>query len=137
MKHLLQAAVLSQRGDHWVLLQNVGRSLLNSINLLVHALAKCDADSTHIVLAGIYGLSTKPLYVVADGLIDLLAVSASGRHRLPQTFSLHLSSSLDSTNEVGVAFVKQLVFLAIHTLYVHQHWEKLLSLALRFDDITR
>ena len=136
MKHFLQAAVLSMRGNHWVLLQNVGRALVNAINLLVHTLADFDVSSAHIILAGIYGLSTRPLYVLADGLVDLLSLTHRGE-QYPQTSSLHLGSPLDTSNEVGVALVKQLVFLAVHTLYVHQHWEKVLSLALRFDDITR
>ena len=136
MKHFLQASVLALRGGHWVLLQNVARSLMNTINLLVHTLACFDIDSTHILLAGVYGMSTRPLYAAADGLLDLLA-NSSGKEKIPQTSFLHVGSQLDNSSRVGVAFVKQFVFLAIHTLYVHQHWEKVLALALRFDDITR
>ena len=137
MKHFLQASVLAIRGSHWVQLQNVARALMNSINLLVHTLANFNSDSTHIILAGVYGMSTRPLYMVADGLLDLLS-QYFGDEKVPLTASLHLGSCLDaSTNGVGVTFVKQVVFLAIHTLYVHQHWEKVLALAVRFDDITR
>jgi len=136
MKHFLQASVLAQRGGHWILLQNVARSLMNTINLLVHTLAEFEVDSTHILLAGIYGMSTRALYTTADGLLDLLA-NTSGTEKIPQTSLLCVGSQLDDSSRVGAAFVKQVVFLAIHTLYVHQHWEKVLALALRFDDITR
>lgn len=56
-----------------------------------------------------------------------------------------LSSSLKSTPlfdnytsaVIDMEFVKQLVLLALHILHVHQHWEKVVALAVKFDDVTR
>lgn len=135
MKHLHQAAVLALRGEHWSLLQNVSRSLMNTINVLVHALSRFRSDICDANVAAVYGLASRPLYMLADGLIDLL--DRYHFDQFPLTSSLQFGSCLDDSNEVGVASVKQVIFLAIHTLYVHQHWEKVLALAWRFDDTTK
>ena len=56
---------------------------------------------------------------------------------VPCVASLYFTKSLDDCNSVGMAFMKQVVFLAVHVLYAHEHWEKVIDVAVRFDDITK
>ena len=135
MKYLQQATVLALRGKHWTLLQNVARSLMNTINCLIHVISQFRPDVRDTNVAAVYGLACRPLYMLADGLLDLLAMFHF--EQFPLVSSLQFDSCLDGSNQVGLGLVKQVVFLAIHTLYVHQHWEKVLALALRFDNTTK
>ena len=132
-----RAAVLAQRGCLWILLQNVAHSLWNSINSLAIIVSRFNKDTRNTTMAAIYGLASKPLYFVADGLAELLKECGGSIPKpLPQVTSLALTCDLDKTHGVGMAAVKQVVFLALHVLYVHHHWEKVVALGLFFDDVT-
>lgn len=119
-----------------MLLQNVGGSIWNAISTLTLLISDLKQfESREANLAAVYGLALRPLYFVADALVDMLMESKFSL--LPQASPLVNMSVLDDSNEVGVAMVKRIVFLAIHTLYVHQHWEKVVTLGLHFDNATR
>ena len=83
----------------------------------------------------------KPLYFTAMGLTELLASLETPSGAKPKPFpaatSLRFSESLDDCNTVGLLLIKQVVYLAVHTLYVHQHWEKMINIAVNFDDVTQ
>ena len=139
MRHLRRSIVLASRGKHWTLLQNAARSLWNTINtLLSSASSRLEGEKREIVLGAVYGLALQPLCMAARALIELLEVfdADSGGRVVPRVPSLRFSESLDDCNAVGIAFVKQVVFLSVHTLYAHQHWEKMVEVAVRFDDVT-
>lgn len=140
MKNLQRAVVLAWRGKHWTLLQNVTRTLWNTVNTLLQACSsRVEGERKGTVLAAVYGLFLKPLYFASRGLIELLETlePGDGSRRMPQVTSLHFVKSVDDCNSVGMVFIKQLVFLAVHVLYAHQHWEKAVDIALRFDDVTQ
>ena len=130
-----RAAVLAHRGGHWTLIQNVARSLWNAMNSIILATSKFTRQVRGLNMAGLNGLACKPLYFLADGLIDMLY--ECGTKYIPQTSSLKFTPSLDDVNEMGMTVVRQNVFLAIHTLYIHRHWEKVITLCLHFDDVTK
>ena len=91
-------------------------------------------------MAAVYGLAMKPLHFTAVGLTDLLASleTADGtKPPLPTATLLSFTESVDDCSAVGLLLIKQAVYLAIHTLYVHQHWEKTINIAVNFDDVTR
>lgn len=132
-----RAAVLTERGKLWTMLQNVARSLWNAINTLLLAVSRLSREAREFKTAIIYGLACKPLYFVAEALTVLLEECGCGDGLLPQVSSLTFTPRMDDSNGVGVAVTKQVVFLAIHTLYVHQHWEKVVALGLKFDDVTK
>ena len=74
------------------------------------------------------------------GLTELLAsleTTDSAKPPLPTVTSLSFTESVDDCSAVGLLLIKQAVYLAIHTLYVHQHWEKTINIAVNFDDVTR
>ena len=140
MKNLQRAVVLAWRGKHWTLLQNVARTLWNTVQTLLQACSsKLEPQRKDPVLAAVYGLSLKPLYFASRGLVELLETveSSEGGRPVLEASSLHFVESADDCNSVGKVFVKQLVFLAVHVLYAHQHWEKAVDIALRFDDVTQ
>ena len=98
---------------------------------------RLDEPRRETILAAIYGLAMKPLYFAAVGLSELLAsLDTASSKPLPTATSLHFTESLDDCNAVGLLFIKQVVYLAIHTLHVHQHWEKVINIAVNFDDVT-
>lgn len=132
----VRAAVLAERGRLWTLLQNVARSLWNAISSLVLALAWFSGERRDAILSAVYGMACKPLYFVADGLVEVLGDCASATP-FPQTSSLTFTPGLDDVNGVGVAAIRQVVFLALHTLYVNQHWEKTIALGFDFDTATK
>ncbi len=131
-----RAAVLADRGQLWILLQNVARSLWNAINSLAITVSRFNKETREATMAAIYGLAARPLYFVAVGLVELLGECGVPKP-LPQATSLRFTCGLDETHGVGMAAIKQVVFLALHTLYVHQHWEKVLAVGQLFDDVTR
>ena len=91
-------------------------------------------------MAAVYGLAMKPLYFTAVGLTDLLAsfeIADSAKPLLPTATLLNFTESVDDCSAVGLLLIKQVVYLAVHTLYVHQHWEKMINIAVNFDDVTR
>lgn len=138
MTYYRRAAVLAERGRLWILLQNVARSLWNAINALLLAVSRLSREARETHLATIYGWACKPLYFVADGLAVVLNQCGCGHNGLlPQVSSLTYTPCMDDSNGVGVAVIRQVVFLAIHTLYIHQHWEKVITLGLLFDDVTK
>lgn len=141
MVHYKKAITLSHRGQYWVLLQNASRSLWNAISYLNQACSKLFSDSKQkdSLLGAVYGKALYPLYFAANGLIDMLLHSEVGvsGSSLPQASSLQFTPHLDDCDAEGLLFVKRLVFLAVHVLYVHQHWEKAISIIVRFDDVTK
>lgn len=133
-----RAAVLSERGKLWILLQNTARSLWNAVNSLLLAISRFGRELRERIAAAIYGLACKPLYFVADGLVELLAECyINPSPQLPQVSTLAFTPGMDDANGVGVAAIKQVMFLSIQVLYVQQHWEKVLLLGLQFDDLTK
>jgi hypothetical protein len=93
-----------------------------------------------IIMAAVYGLAMKPLYSAAVGLTELLAsleIADGAKPPLPTATSLIFTESVDDCSAVGLLVIKQVVYLAIHTLYAHQHWEKMINIAVNFDDVTR
>ena len=130
-----RAAILATRGNHWTLLQNVARSLWNAINSLMLVTSKCNAEVKILNISAVYGMACRPLYYIADGLIRLLV--EYGTPFRAQTSSLDIDPRFDDSNEVGVVFIQRVVFLGLHTLYIHQNWEKVITLAIRFDDATK
>ena len=134
----VRAAVLAVRGRLWTLLQNVARSLWNAINSLALAVSELGKERSDYLTASVHGLARRALYAVGDGLVELLGDCDQGATSLlSQTSSLTFTPGLDDTNGVGMAAIKQMVFLALHVLYVNQHWEKVLALGLDFDDVTK
>ena len=130
--------MLAERGRLWTLLQNIARSLWNAINALLLAVSKQGREMRENQTALIYGLAMKPLYFMSEGLIELLEkCGCGGDDVIPQVLLLNCTTGVDENNGVGVAFIKQLVFLTLHVLYVHQHWEKVIALGMHFDDVTR
>jgi hypothetical protein len=135
-----RAAVLAQRGKLWTLLQNVARSIWNAINSLTLVISEQNKEKSDWWTAAVYGLACNALYTVGVGLVELLVDCKRGKSAtpfFPQVSSLTFTPGLDDTNGVGVAAIRQVVFLGIHVLYVNQHWEKLLSLGMDFDDATK
>ena len=138
MKHLQYAVVLASRGHHWTLLQNAARSLWNTVNTLLHACSdRLQGVKRDTITAAIYGFAIKPLYFAAKSLTDLVESLGLGDCKLSSVPTLHFSESVDDCNSVGLLFIKRIVFLAVHTLYVHQHWEKVVEVAVKFDDATQ
>lgn len=143
IKHVMtsyqRAAVLAERGKHWTLLQNVARSLWNAVSALLTAISKLPKARREYSSAMVYGLACKPLYFVADGLGVLLEDCGFGIESgpFPLASSLAFTPWMDDVNGVGMAAIRRVVFLAIHTLYLHQHWEKVVALGLLFDDVTK
>jgi len=131
-----RAAVLSERGKLWTLMQNVARSMLNAINTLFLAASRFGKEARENTVSTIYGLACRPLYFVAGGLVELL-VACGISSAFPLAANLTFTPGLDDINGVGVSLIRQVVFLAIHVLYVHQHWEKVINLGLQFDNATK
>ena len=144
MGHLQRSIVLAWRGRHWTLLQNSARSLWNTINTLLQATntSYMGGSKRDTVLGAVYGHALQPLFFTARGLVEMLETMKVGDGSgdvadVPCVASLHFTKSLDDCNSVGMAFIKQVVFLAVHVLYAHKHWEKVIDVAVRFDDITK
>lgn len=136
----MRAAVLAERGRLWTLLQNVARSLWNAINSLTLAASELSKDRSNWLTAAVYGLACKPLYAIADGLVELLGDCGVGESATPlisKVSSLTFTPGLDDANGVGVAAIRQVVFLALHALFANKHWEKVIALGLDFDDVTK
>ena len=51
--------------------------------------------------------------------------------------SLKFDMPLDENSSIDLRFLKDFVFRAIHCLAATERWEKLVSLALRFNAMTR
>ena len=132
----VRAAVLAERGRLWTLLQNVARSLWNVISSLVFTLAWFSGERKDAILSAVYSMACKPLYFVASGLVEVLRDCPSATP-FPQTSSLTFTPELDDVNGVGVAAIRQVVFLALHTLCMNQHWEKVMALGFDFDTATK
>lgn len=132
------AVTLAHRGSHWLLLQNTVRALLNALSsLLVKAEQICDDITQRSVLAALYGEALRPLYCAALGLLDLLSFSSYCESVCPEVLPLKACVEMDQSPGLGLSVVKKAVFLALHVLYVHQHWEKVISIIIKFDDLTK
>ena len=137
-QHFQRAVTLAHRGSHWLLLQNTARSLLNALTCLTHLCSQLHGEHSGL-LAAVYGEGVRPLYSTVNGLLDMLlkcGTSLSGCV-LPEAPSLQYTPLLDECDSVGMGVVKRLVFLTLHTLFVHSHWEKAISIIVKFDDITK
>lgn len=150
--------VLAHRGENWILLHNVCRSLWNSITVLVNTISPTcqrsrglsrgqaeDVREVEVSLAAVYGLALKPLYFAASALLDsLLACGVCmGENKVRDCSPLRVISpsflpcTLQPPSVLDLTFVKRLTFLAIHVLYTHQHWEKTIAVATSFDNVTK
>ncbi len=124
-----RAVTLAHRGTHWILLMNCVHSLLNAITCLLGTVGGASTDG---LLAAVYGEALRPLYCSVIGLLDLLLNSGVGC-RLPD--AMPLKTSQEDCEEV--CLVRRAVFLTAHVLYVHEHWEKVVSIIIKFNDITK
>ncbi len=120
MLHYRRAVTLSHRGAHWILVQNTVRSLLNAITCL----RGCVGDD---LTAALYGEAHPPLYCAVNALYDMLLNSGVGLGQ----------QTLLAGNSEGECLVRRTVLLAVHVLYVHEHWEKVVSIIVKFKDITK
>ncbi len=113
MLHYRRAVTLAHRGAHWILLQNTVRSLLNAITCL-----RGHVNSE--LVAPLYGEALYPLYFAVNALSDML-----------------LNSGVRSVSCESVCLVRRTVLLAVHVLHVHQHWEKVVSIIVNYNNITK
>lgn len=115
MLHYRRAITLAHRGAYWILVENATRSLLNAITCLRGCVGRSE------LIGALYGEGLAPLYCAVNALYDVLLHSGVGW----------------GTLAVRGDLVRRTVLLAVHVLYVHQHWEKVVSTIVKFNDITK
>ena len=79
------------------------------------------------------------MYILGDDTIHVYVtpLSIMQSSPLPTSTSLHFTPVLDDCNTLDWLSARRLVLLAVHTLYAHQHWEKMIDVATKFDDVTK
>ena len=155
--HSRRAVVLAHRSSNWTLLQNACKSLYDSTQQLIHYLSITNLDkifSINALLA--HGYQT--MYLAAEALIDMLyrtkpfydnaddKSSNKNANKLNQWFTsvecswasstFNFEQPQDRTILIDLRFVRKFILRSLHSLYVAGKWEKLGTIAIKFNALS-
>ena len=128
--------------------------MLNCINTLLVVLPAISFNNRKVFnMNDLWSVLVPNLYIAAENLLDMLTFNSSKKVNfvlqritfLHKWFtnasrfsaSLQFDAPLDDATSVDRRFLKDFIFRSIQCMLAFEKWEKLLSIALKFNAITK
>ncbi|CAF0864674.1 unnamed protein product [Adineta ricciae] len=157
LAHYRRAIVLAHRSTNWTLLQNVAKSFYNSLEQLIQYLSTTTLNKIFSVNA-LLSHSYQTMFIASELLLDMLyrtkpfydnqndKLRNTNSNRLNQWFTnlecswtgttFNFEQPQDRTILMDLRFIKKFILRALHSLYVAAKWEKLGTIAMRFNALS-
>lgn len=155
--HYRHAVVFAHRSSNWTLLQNVAKSFYDSIDQLIHYLSKTTLSKI-FSLNGLLSQGYQAIYITSELLLDMLhrtkpfydnnneKLVNTNASKLNQWFTnvecswagttFNFQQPQDRTILMDLRFIKKFNLRALHALYVSGKWEKLGTIAIKFNALS-
>ena len=144
--HYRRAMVLAHRSNNWTLLQNIAKSFYDSIEQLIQYLSTTTLNkifSVNALLAHGY----QAIFIASELLLDMLyRTNQSNQDRLNYWFSnmectwsaatFNFEQPQDQTVLMDLRFIRKFILRSLHTIYAAGKWEKLGTIAIKFNALT-
>jgi hypothetical protein len=155
--HYRRSIVLAYRSNNWTLLQNVAKSFYDSIEQLIQYLSITTLNKIFSINALLsHGYQT--MFIASELLLDMLyrtkpfydtnneKLLNTNTNKLNQWFSniecswsgttFNFEQPQDRTLFIDLRFVKNFILRSLHALYVSAKWEKLGTIAIKFNALS-
>lgn len=155
--HFRRSIVFAYRSSNWTLLQNACKSLYDSMEQLMNHLSITSLNKIFTINALLYhGYQT--LYLASESLIDMIhrtkpfydntndKVVNSNTTRISQWFTdiesswasatFNFEQASDRIISIDLRFVRKFILRSLHALYVSSKWEKLATVAMKFNAVS-
>ena len=144
--HYRRAMVLAHRSHNWTLLQNIGKSFYDSTEQLLQYLSTTTLNkifSVNALLAHGY----QAMFIASELLLDMLyRTSQSNPDQLNKWYSnvectwsaatFNFEQPQEQTVLMDLRFIRKFLLRSLHALYVASKWEKLGTIAMKFNALT-
>ena len=155
--HYRRALVCAHRASSWTLLQNVSKSLYDSTEQLIQYL--CTTTLNRIFpLNALLSAGYQTMFIASELLLDMLyrtkpfdndqngTVAKVNTNKLHQWFTttecswasttFRFEQPQDRTVLIDLRLIRKFILRALHALYVAAKWEKLATIAIKFNALS-
>ena len=155
--HYRRAIVLAYRSNNWTLLQNITKSFYDAIEQLIQYLSSTTLNKIFSLNALLsHGYQT--MFIASELLLDMLyrtkpfydnnndKLLNTNTNKLNQWFTniectwtsttFNFEQPQDRTILMDLRFVRKFILRALHSIYVAGKWEKLGTIALKFNALS-
>jgi hypothetical protein len=155
--HYRRSIVLAHRSNNWTLLQNVSKSFYDSMEQLIQYLSITTLNKI-FSLNALLSHSYQTMFIASELLLDMLYRTKPfydnnndnllnpNTNKLNQWFTniecswtgttLNFEQLQDRTPLIDLRFIKKFILRALHALYVAAKWEKLGTIAMKFNALS-
>ncbi|CAF0806977.1 unnamed protein product [Adineta steineri] len=155
--HYRRSIVLAHRSNNWTLLQNVSKSFYDSIEQLIQYLSTTTLNKIFSINA-LLSHSYQTMFIASELLLDMLyrtkpfydnnneKLSNTNTNKLNQWFTniecswtgttFNFEQPQDRTVLIDLRFIKLFILRSLHALYVAAKWEKLGTIAMKFNALS-
>lgn len=149
------AVVVAHRGKQWTQLQNICKLMFNCINSLLLMLPALTLNNKRLFkLKDLWKSLCPSIYLAAENLLDMMFYASpiekqfnrEVQNRVNKWYdsqnvgkfaaSLKFDVPLDDSTSIDLRFVKDFIFRSIQCLCAYEKWEKLTSVAMKFNAMT-
>ncbi len=146
------SVVFAERYKKWTDLQNACKHMLNCINSLIVVLPAISHNNAKVFsLDDLWQVLAPIVYIASESLIEMLHFNGpvdqsntadSANRWYTDAFvtragcSLGQAKAIDDSSSIDKRFVKDFVFRSLQCLAACDKWEKLLSVAIKFNILT-
>ena len=155
--HYRRALVCAHRASSWTLLQNVSKSLYDSIEQLIQYLCTTTLSRIFPVNA-LLSAGYQTMFIASELLLDMLyrtkpfydnqndKLANVNSNKLHQWFTntecswasatFRFEQPQDRTALIDLRLIRRFILRALHALYVAAKWEKLATIAIKFNALS-
>lgn len=155
--HYRRAVVLAHRSGNWTSLQNVAKSFYDSMEQMIQYLSTTALNKIFCINA-LLSHGYQAMFIASELLLDLLYrtkpfydnnnenLANMNTNKLNQWFTtvecswmgtmLNFEQPQDRTILIDLRFIRKFILRALHALYVAGKWEKLGTIAIKFNAIS-
>jgi hypothetical protein len=149
------AVVVAHRGKQWTQLQNICKLMFNCVNSLLLMLPALTLNNKRLFkLKDLWRCLCPSIYLAAENLLDMMFYASpiekqfnrEVQNRVNKWYdsqnvgkfaaSLKFDVPLDDSTSIDLRFVKDFIFRSIQCLCAYEKWEKLTSVAMKFNAMT-
>lgn len=147
MLSLRRGLVLAHRGKCWTLLQNIARSLLSCISVVLEQ--SVNIHEPVMTMQDFRRMTWLPMSLASDFLLDMLVCMQEGKSKGWPVDSyagdivdekggsnLWFDKMMDDSHLFDFPLIKAIILRAIQMLHLECRWEQLVDICLRFTTLT-
>ena len=155
--HYRRSIVFAHRSNNWTLLQNVSKSFYNSMEQLIQYLSITTLN-TIFSLNALFSHGYQAMFITSELLLEMLyrtkpfydnnndKLNNTNTNKLNQWFTnvecswsgttFNFEQPQDRTTLIDLRFIKKFILRTLDALYVAAKWEKLGTIAIKFNALS-